>query len=204
MKFLCTSLLLMIMLNNGHLFSQNEQEDTTFKRYFIGSSLFMLANFTDDSPSFYQLNLGKWLTQKDVVMVELITWKYNWPLGIPWGPSFDHPDEEYPGYVREYGIGMAYQRFLWKDLYADIEAVPLLQHYHNLENEKIQNGFQLFLTFRTGYHIRLFQNTIFLEPSLAFNYWPVNTNVPESFARIENRWPNYFLFEPGLHFGLKF
>jgi hypothetical protein len=74
----------------------------------------------------------------------------------------------------------------------------------NEEGEKIQNGFQLFLTGRVGYHIRLFKDRFFLEPSIAVTYWPINTNVPESFAEVEKKWPNYFLFEPGLHFGVKF
>ncbi len=43
----------------------------------------------------------------------------------------------------------------------------------------------------------------FLEPSVAFNYWPVNTNFPTSFDEIESGSPDYFLFEPGLHFGFK-
>lgn len=203
MKSLCT-LIILFMMTHGCVSAQNKTQEDSYKKYFIGSSLFVLANFTADSPDFYQINLGTRLTPKDVVMLELITWKYRWPLGIPWGPSFDHPDEEYPGYIREFGIGAAYQRFIWKGLYTNVEAVPLLQKYQNQENQKIQNGFQLFLTFRTGYHIKLFENKFFLEPSLAFNYWPINRNTPESFKRKEEPWPNYFLFEPGLHFGMKF
>jgi len=55
-----------------------------------------------------------------------------------------------------------------------------------------------------GYHFQFFKNRFFLEPSVAMTHWPINTNVPESFERVESKWSNYFLFEPGLHFGFKF
>ena len=62
----------------------------------------------------------------------------------------------------------------------------------------------LFMTYRLGYHVQLFKNRFFIEPSVAMTHWPVKTNVPESFARLDSKWPSYFLFEPGLHFGVKF
>jgi hypothetical protein len=78
------------------------------------------------------------------------------------------------------------------------------KNYINSDREIIDRGFQLFLTFRLGYHIKMFKDRFFLEPNLAFTYWPINTNVPESFSELESKWPNYFLFEPGLHFGITF
>jgi hypothetical protein len=45
---------------------------------------------------------------------------------------------------------------------------------------------------------------VFIDPSIAFTCWPVKTNVPESFAAMDRKWPSYFLFEPGLHFGIVF
>jgi len=58
--------------------------------------------------------------------------------------------------------------------------------------------------FRLGYHFEFFKNRVYLEPSVAFNYWPIDTNFPASFSAIENKWPDYFLLEPGLNFGIKF
>ncbi|WP_223833890.1 hypothetical protein [Spirosoma profusum] len=113
-------------------------------------------------------------------------------------------NENYPGHIRSFGLGLAYQRYLWKGLYAAVHATPFLQQYKNTENTKIQNGFQLFTVFRVGYHIPLFRNRFFIEPSIAVTHWPVNTNMPESFSRMERKWKNYFLPEPGLHFGVKF
>ena len=74
----------------------------------------------------------------------------------------------------------------------------------NAEDEKMQNGFQLFNTFRFGYHFKLFKNRVFIEPSVCVTWWPVNTNMPQSFQIEEDKWNNYFLFEPGLHFGINF
>ncbi len=180
-------------------------DDTPSRRHFLGSSGFVTFNFLlSEPPDFYQLNYGYWLTSRDVVSVEAITWKYNAPLGIPFGPSFDSPDEAYPGYVREYGIGVAYQRFLWRDFYSGVHALPLLQHYVDENDDRIQNGFQLFLTLRFGYHVRLLNDRFFIEPSIAFTHWPITTNAPAEFADRNDEWPNYFLFEPGFHFGVKF
>ncbi|MDZ4667450.1 MAG: cyclic nucleotide-binding domain-containing protein [bacterium] len=60
------------------------------------------------------------------------------------------------------------------------------------------------MALRLGYHLKFFNNRFFIEPSFAGTHWPVNTNVPAGFAIKEKKWPNYFLVEPGLHFGFKF
>jgi hypothetical protein len=187
--------------------AQKETKDSTFRKFFIGSSLFVLGNFIPDDPNppdFVQLNFGYCVSPKDVVSIELKTWRYAWPLGIPWGDARVAPEEKYPGYIREFGIGLVYQRFLWKGLYASVDAANMLQKYVDEENNKIQNGYQLFMTYRLGYHVQLFKNRFFIEPSVTATHWPIKTNVPESFAGFESKWPNYFLFEPGLHFGVKF
>lgn len=187
--------------NEAHNFEDNQEIS---KRHFIGSSMFVLGNLFPNPPSFYQLNFGYRITPKDVLILEAITWKYSAPLGIPYGPSYEAPEERFPGYVRDLGIGVAYQRFLYKGFYSTVHVTPFLQQYFNEEKEKIQTGFQLFTVLRFGYHFKLFNDRFFLEPSVAFTCWPVNTNLPDSFQALENKWPNYFLFEPGLHFGYKF
>jgi hypothetical protein len=144
------------------------------------------------------------MTPKNAISIELKTWKYAWPLGIPWGNSKQAPEDKYPGYVRAFGIGLVYQHFWWKGAYTSIDAGNMLQKYMDENNGHIQNGYQLFMTYRLGYHFQLFRNRFFIEPSVAITHWPINTNVPESFVQLENKWHNYFLFEPGLHFGFKF
>jgi hypothetical protein len=183
------------------IFSQTEGQ---YKKYFVGSSLWSIANLFPEPADFYQLDFGYRFTQKDALIIEAITWKYDAPLGIPYGTSFEDTKEDYPGYIRAFGIGLDYQRMLWKQIFTTVHATPFLQKFYDLQNKKIQNGFQLFLQVRFGYHIELFKNRMYLEPSVAFNYWPVNTNLPASFKIKENQWNNYFLFEPGLNFGVNF
>jgi hypothetical protein len=198
-------LLSMTLIVKDHcLLAQSKKQDANYRRQYIGSSLFLLANCLPDPPSFYQINYGYRLTRKDVVSLEAITWTYDAPLGIPYGSSHESPEQSYPGSIKGVGLGFAYQRFLWQNLYASIHATPLLQTYRNERKEKIQHGFQLFSTLRLGYHLPFFKNRFFLEPSVAATYWPVNTNMPQSFRAVESNWPDYFLFEPGLHFGIKF
>jgi hypothetical protein len=188
-------------------YAQKSTQDSTYRKFFVGSSLFVLANLNTEQanpPDFYQFNFGYRISPKNVVSIEVKTWKYAWPLGIPYGPSFESPTEKYPGYVRSYGVALVYQRFWWKGAYTAIHAMNALQKYTDTKNATTQNGYQLFMTYRIGYHIKLFKNRFFIEPSVAMTHWPINTNVPQSFAKLESKWSNYFLFEPGLHFGYKF
>jgi hypothetical protein len=177
-------------------------------RYFVGSSAFVAANAVlagrPDAPDFYQLNAGYWFTERDAVSLELITWKYIAPVGIPYGPSFDSPEEGYPGHVREAGVGASYQRLLRGNVYSAVHVLPLVKRYFDEEDEHIQNGFRLFLTGRAGYQLKLFGGRVFLEPSVAATFWPIDTNMPAAFEAKERNWPNYFLLEPGLHFGVRF
>ncbi|MBL7961631.1 hypothetical protein JNL27_15465 [bacterium] len=200
-------LIIVLVLADSSAYSQKTERESTYKKYFVGSSLFILANLNTNQanpPDFFQLNFGYRITPKDVVSIEAKTWKYAWPLGIPYGKSFEAPEEKYPGYIRTFGVALVYQRFLWKGAYAAVHAMNALQKYAGEDNKKIQNGYQLFMTYRLGYHFQLLKNRFFLEPSVAMTHWPINTNVPETFDKLDNKWPNYFLFEPGLHFGYKF
>jgi hypothetical protein len=168
-----------------------QAKDSTYKRFYVGSTLMMLGNFIPNDPN-------------PPDFIEIKTWKYAWPLGVPYGKSFQIPEEKYPGYVRAFGIALVHQHFWWKGAYTSVHAMNSLQRYMAEDNKHIQNGYQLFMTYRVGYHFQLFKNRLFIEPSIAMTHWPVNTNVPDGFAKLESKWSNYFLFEPGLHFGVKF
>jgi hypothetical protein len=176
----------------------------TQSQCFIGSSAFMLANFSKDSPDYYQLDLGYKLNSQEVILLHATTWKYDAPLGIPYGASFGSAAEKYPGYVRAHGIGMGYQRFVWEQVFASVHATAFQQRYLDQGGREIQKGTQLFLQAKVGYHMEFFGNQFYLEPAISFNHWPVNTNLPASFAARENKWKNYFLFEPSLNFGMNF
>jgi hypothetical protein len=132
------------------------------------------------------------------------TYKKAFPLGIPWGDSFDAPGENYPGHIRQNVFGLAYNRFWWKGLYTGVHAMNAFQTYHDENNKKIANGYTLFMTYRLGYQVKLFKNRFFIEPSIGLTHWPIKTNTPESFELKESKWPKYFGFEPGLHFGFNF
>lgn len=64
-----------------------------------------------------------------MVSIEVKTWKYAWSLGIPYGKSKEAPEEEYPGYIREFGVAFVYQRFWWIGAYTAVHAMHALQKY---------------------------------------------------------------------------
>jgi hypothetical protein len=183
---------LMIAMFSTMVFCQAEKNDPHFRRHSVGSSLLLLGNI-GDSVRFFQLNYGYRLTQKDNIIVEAITWTYYEPLG-----TYGSSREFYPGKVRAWGIGLGYQRFLWRNLFTTVEPTFFLQQFYDTDNKKIQNGFQLYLQFILGYRFEFF-----VEPAFAIKYWPVNTNFPASFAAIERGAPEY-KFEPALNFGFRF
>lgn len=197
--------LLVILLLCATALPAQDATDARPRRHSLGSSGFILANAVlSDAPDFYQLNYGYWRSPRDFFSIEALTWKYDAPLGIPYGPSFDAPEEKYPGYVRAYGAGGAYQRRVWRGSFLGVHATFLRQQYVDDQGARIASGFQLFLAGRVGYHVSLLRDRFFLEPSVAATHWPINSNVPAAFAEKNRKWPNYFLFEPGLHFGVKF
>lgn len=186
--------------------AQNIEEDTPPRKFFVGSTFFMLANLIpdDNSPEFVQLNLGYRLTPKDALSLELKTWTYRWSLGIPYGPSKEAPEEKFPGSIKEYGFALAYQRFWWKGLYTGVHIMSAWQTFRNEEGVKIDNGFQIFNTYRTGYQFKFFNNRFFIEPSIAITHRPYHTEMPESFKQMDDKWSKFAFGEPGLHFGFNF
>ena len=171
----------------------------------IETSVWMIANLMPEPPDFYQLSLGYRLDEKNSLFLNAITWKYWAPLGIPmWDPSFESPDEEYPGYVRSFGLGVGFQRFLWKGLFASLYAIPFLQGFYASDDALIRSGFQLYLQAQLGFQIDFFKGRLFIKPAIYANYWPVNTNIPDAFRQKEKNWPNYQPFEPHLNIGFSF
>ena len=174
-----------------------KSKDITW-RHSVGSSLFMLGNFSDDKPCYYQLNFGYKLTSKDIINLEAITWTYRAPMG-----NGGYSEPKYPGKVRGFGIGIGFQHFWWKNLYTTVQATPFIQQFYGSNNNKIQNGFLLYLKVLIGYRFEFFNKRFFIEPAYGIKYWPVNTNLPAAFSEIEKGYNNYY-FEPSLHFGFRF
>ena len=170
----------------------------------LETSAWMVMNLMPDDPAgFYQLTLGYWPDDKNAFFLNGITWKYDSPIGIPFGPDFDDPDQKYPGYARDFGLGVGYQRMLWKGLFAAAYATPFIKFFHPSNGEAERSGFQLHLQAQAGYQFDLFKGRFFVKPLVSFNYWPINTNFPASFREKEDRWPNY-MFEPHLNLGFRF
>ena len=198
----------LMMTNTLQVKAQYAKQDSTYKQWFIGSSLFVLLGNLDtkNPPNFAQLNIGYRITGKDVISLELKTWKYAWPNGIHpfFNKSYKKPEEEFPGYIREYGFAVAYQRFWWKGLYTAVHVMPTWQSFVNKEGKKIDNGFQIFNTYRVGYHIKLFKDRFFIQPSIAITHRPYHTKMPDGFKQLDNKWSKFVIGEPGLHFGYNF
>ena len=205
MRLFFSTIFLILSISFSQTFAQadftlaEKGQYESFRRHSIGTTLFLFGNLLPgDPPHFFLLNYGYQITRKNSIFAEAITWTYYEPLG-----SYGSSDKRYPGKIRAYGIGIGYQHFLWKNFYITAQGTPFFQQFFDEENIKIVNGFQLYLQSRIGYRFELLDHRWFLEPSVAFNYWPINTNFPDGFEEIEAGEPNYFLFEPGLHFGYK-
>ncbi len=186
--------------------AQYAKQDSTFKRWFVGSSLFMLGNLIPNDPNapeYVQLNVGYRITPKDVVSFDFKRSIYTWPIGIPFGPSFGAPGLNYPGHARILAPTIGYQRFLRKGVFASVHALNAFEKYMDKDGKKNGNGYTLYLNFHLGYQFKFFKNRFFFEPAIGCSYWPVRTNVPESFKLAEKKWPNYFI-QPGLNFGFNF
>ena len=186
--------------------AQYSKQDSAYKRRFVSSTLFLLGNLAStNNPGFAQLNLGYRITGKDVISFELITWKHAWPLGINpfYNKAYGTPEEKFPGYIREYGIGLAYQRYFWKGLYIAVHAMPMWQTFKNENGDKLDNGFIIFNTNRVGYHIKLLKDRFFIEPSLGIAGRAFYTEMPKGFKEKDDKWPKCTP-EPGLHFGVNF
>jgi len=196
MKNLISTTLMTVLFSTIAL-CQSADEEPDFNRHSLGSTLLLLGNI-GDSVRFMQLNYGYQFSPMDNFIVEAITWTYYEPLG-----TYMSSEEFYPGKVRASGIGLGYQRFLWRKAYVTVEPTFFLQQFYDLNATKIQNGFQLYLQFITGYRFEFFNKRLFIEPAIALKYWPVNTNFPEAFAEIESGAPEY-IFEPSLNFGFRF
>ena len=113
--------------------------------------------------------------------------------------------EFYPGHVRETGIGITYQRMLWKGLFATVEVLPQFQTYLDINGDKIGNGFKLYNSFHLGYHISIGKKKrFFIEPQIHSQVWMFGNNAPDGFKQLDDKWRNYFLFEPNIYLGVNF
>jgi len=156
-----------------------------------------------------ELHVKRNLDNKNIVGIKFATWRLFQPMGIQWWDGLldkiESESEFYPGHVRETGLGISYQRMLWKGLFATVEVLPLHKTYLDMGGNKIGNGFKLYNSLHLGYHIALGKKKrFFLEPQVHSQFWVFDTNTPAEFKALDDKWKNYFLFEPNLYFGMNF
>ena len=198
--------LVIVLTTSLQVNAQYAKQDSTYKNFFVGSSFLMAGNFIPDDPNppqYLQLNIGYRITPKDVVSFRFKRSIYSWPIGIPFGPSFDAPGLNYLGHARILAPTLGYQRFWWKGVYTSVYALNAFEKYIDENKKKIGNGYTLYLDFYLGYQFKFFKNRFFFEPAVGCSYWPVRANVPLAFKSAEKKWPNYFI-QPGLDFGFNF
>lgn len=213
LKSIATAFIFALFLTKGFGQNPDKYPEISLKdsvrdfKFSLNTTWLSFANFGDKKTNthHYELHFRCKLTQKDKIGIKIATWELFAPMGIPlWDPLFLKESEFYPGRLREDGIGLIYQRMIWKGLFATIEVLPQLKTYFDKDNEKISHGFKLYTSYHLGYHIPLFKNRMFIEPQIQCQYWPIDTNIPEGFKAKESKWNNYFLFEPNLYIGVKF
>jgi hypothetical protein len=176
-------------------------------KFSVNTTLGTLTNFESEETNLqhYEFHFGYKITPKDKIGIKVATWSLFEPMAIPWGPYKMKESETYPGRLRESGIGLTYQRILWKGLFTSVEILLLKKTYLNENKNKIGGGFKLYTSYHLGYHVPLFKNRLFIEPQIHCNYWPIDSKGPQGFEENENEWNNnYFLFEPNLFIGVNF
>jgi hypothetical protein len=176
-------------------------------KFSVSTTWMIFDNFGPEETNvhMYEFHVGYKITPKDRIEIKVATWKLFEPMGIPYSdPLFMKKSEFYPGRLNESGVGVTYQRFLWKGVFAQIEILPLWKTYLDENNKKIDDGFKLYTSYHLGYHISLFKGRFFIEPQVHCNYWPIDTKAPHGFKAKDDKWNNYFLFEPNLFIGINF
>ncbi len=164
----------------------------------LRGSLWIGTDLLEEADNYYQLTYRHPFNQKDVLMIDALTWMYEGPMGTHGStPTF------YPGKVSAYGIGVGYQRFHWQQAFTTVRAISFLQHFYDETDVKIQQGYQLNLQLTAGYRFEILWNRVFVEPAYTLRYWPINSNFPESFEEVE-RGEHKYKIEPSLSFGLRF
>ena len=186
---------------------EKAKETAQFYKFSVSTSYLTFANFEPEEKNLhmYEFHFGYRITPKDKIEIKVASWKLYEPMGIPiWDPLFQEESEWYPGRIKEFGIGIAYQRLLWKGLFASIEILPLKKTYLEEDGNEIDEGFKLYTSYHIGYHVPLFKDRLYIEPQIHCNYWPIDTKGPQGFEEKEAKWNNYFLFEPNLFIGFNF
>lgn len=114
-----------------------------------------------------EFHLKRDLDDKNTIGLKFATWRLFQPMGIVWWDGLldkiESESEFYPGHVRETGLGISYQRKVWKGLFTTVEVLPQFKTYLDLDGNDLGNGFKLYNSFHVGYHIPLGKAKRFLS-----------------------------------------
>jgi hypothetical protein len=176
-------------------------------KFSLNTTWLSFANFGEEKTNthHYEFHFKYNISSKAKIGIKFATWKLFATMGMPMREQLKFEENNfYPGRLRETGLGITYQRMLWKGLFTTVEILPQSKTYLDKNNKKIGNGFKLYTSYHLGYHIPLFKNRMYIEPQIHCQYWPIDTKTPQSFKEIDDKWNKYFLFEPNLYIGVKF
>lgn len=196
-----------LLLSMAIFGQQNKKDSVPNYKFSVSTTWLTFLNFGPEETNthHYEFHFGYQITPKDKIGIKVATWKLFAPMGIQlWDSLFRQESEFFPGRLKETGIGITYQRMLWKGLFVSTEIYPLWKTYLDENKKKTGDGFKLYTTYHLGYHIPLFKNRMYIEPQIHCNYWPIDSKGPKGFEEKEKKWNNYFLFEPNLYFGISF
>lgn len=203
-------------LSTSAQMSSKKESKTTFDhKYRLSLPVIILPQLATKSwddrtnTQHVELHFKYELDAKNIIGVKFATWRLFQPMGILWWDGLldkvESGTEYYPGHLRETGLGVSYQRMLWKGLFTTAEVLPQLKTYVDLDKNKIGNGFKLYTSLHLGYHLAFGKKKqFFVEPQIHCQTWLIDTNTPADFKELDNQWKNYFLFEPNLYVGIKF
>jgi hypothetical protein len=177
--------------------------------YFVPESLIFSSWNDHTSTQHIELHVKRNLDNKNIIGVKFAHFRLFQPMGITWWDGLldklDTESEYYSGHVRTIGLGLSYQRMLWKGLFATVEVLPQLQTYLDLDGNKIKNGFKLYTSYHLGYHIAFGKSKrFFIEPQINCMLWTSDNNAPDGFRQLDDKWRNYFLLEPQIYIGWNF
>ena len=177
--------------------------------YFVPESLIFSSWNDHTSTQHIEFHVKRNLDDKNIVGVKFAHFRLFQPMGITWWDGLldkiETESEYYPGHVRTMGLGITYQRMLWKGLFATVEVLPQFQTYLNLDGDKIRNGFKLYTSYHFGYHVAFGKKKhFFIEPQINCMLWTSDNNAPSGFKELNDKWRNYFLLEPQIYLGWNF
>lgn len=101
--------------------------------YFVPEGLIVSSWHDRTSTQHLELHVKRNLDNKNIIGLKFAHFRLFQPMGITWWDGLldkiESESEYYPGHVRTAGVGITYQRMLWKGLFATAEVLPQFQTY---------------------------------------------------------------------------